>query len=103
MISYPFFELFSVEARIFAAKLDYQKGQIVTKWEQENTVFYLCPLGACCLYDNVISFNSAYYLPSGKDLAEPLGVSENEINSFIFYWETEEILAEDLPLVMGIS
>lgn len=112
MISYPFFELFSVEARVFAATLNYTESNpsnTKTKVRARHENVCVCPLGACCYYDKVIppSFTdfdgTKYYAPIGTELDDVLGVTYEEISDFITQWDRGNIPQEDLALVMGLT
>jgi hypothetical protein len=104
VISFPFFELFSVEARVYAATLNYNASE---GRYHEIPNGYVCPVGGCCKYDGVGSPRTIkgidYWMPKPEDLAKVLEIDEREIEDFIELWEEQEITFEDLPLVMGLT
>jgi hypothetical protein len=109
MISYPFFrELFTVETRRFASSQTYKNLTATIREEGGSREIKMCPLGACCFYDELMGptflFNQStlMFLPSGEDFLRFGTKVSNEVTDFVVRWDSGEILATDLAEVMGV-
>lgn len=105
MISFEFFDGFSMNARLWTASLNWQ-GTRAT-WQSAT----FCPVGACGYYDGITKMNCTlvsqkqwcHALTLGKDVAAALNVPKEEVWEFIELWDMSRIKPEELSKIMRIK